>query len=208
MAPVRGGRRSSKGGLRVAQKRFANGRREELLDGVMGIIAARGFSEVKVAEMAEELHCSVATLYKIAPNKDSLVALAIRHWAEETLEFAEARAKQGSTASDRARRYYLAGVERVRPLSHAFRSDMERFESSRLAYRALSDAFIDRFVELLDDAVKAGEIRPANTRLLAHVMRQMAFVVRDEPVLLASGLTADQAMLEVDRLIWDGLRTR
>ena len=190
------------------QKRLANGRREELLDGVMQIIAARGFSEVRIAEMADELHCSVASLYKIAPNKDSLVALAIRRWGVLTLEYAEARAQQGTTASDRARLYFRAGAERLRPLSHTFRTDMERFESSRLAYRALSDGFIDRFVELLDNAVEAGEIRDTNTRFLAHVFRQMAVVIRDERALLDSGLTAEQALLQVDSLIWDGLRTR
>jgi len=36
------------------------------------------------------------------------------------------------------------------------------------------------FVELLDDAAMAGEIGPANTRFLAHVLRQIAFVVRDK----------------------------
>ena len=51
----------------------------------MRIIAARGFSEVHVAEIARELRCSVATLYKIAPSKDSLVLLAIARWGELTL---------------------------------------------------------------------------------------------------------------------------
>jgi AcrR family transcriptional regulator len=192
----------------MARKRLADGRREELLDGVMQIIAARGFSDVRIVEMAEELHCSVASLYKIAPNKDSLVALAIRRWGEQTLQYTEAYAQRGASASDRARNYYLSGAERLHPLSHAFREDMERFESSRLAYRAVSDGFIDRFVELLDDAVDAGEIKPMKTLFLAHVFRQMAVVVRDERTLQTSGLTAEQALLQVDQMIWDGIRTR
>jgi AcrR family transcriptional regulator len=192
----------------MARRRLADGRREELLDGVMQIIAARGFSDVRIVEMAEELHCSVASLYKIAPNKDSLVALAIRRWGGQTLEQAQVSAENGVTASERARLYFRTGAERLHPLSHAFREDMERFESSRLAYRAVSDGFIDRFVELLDDAVDAGEIRPMSTLFLAQVFRQMAVVVRDERTLQTSGLTAEQALLEVDRMIWDGLRTK
>ena len=46
------------------------------------IIAERGFSQVTIAELARELHCSAATLYKIAPSKDSLILLAIARWAE------------------------------------------------------------------------------------------------------------------------------
>jgi len=187
---------------------LSEGRREELLDGVMEIIAAHGFSQVRVSDLARELRCSVASLYKIAPNKDSLVALAIARWGALTLEYAEDHSRQGTTASDRARLYFRAGAERLRPLSHAFREDMERFESSRLAYRIVSDGFIDRFDELLDEAVESGELRPVNTRFLTHVFRQMAVVIRDERALAESGLTATEALMEVDGFIWDGLRTR
>jgi hypothetical protein len=56
-------------------RRLADGRREELLDGVMRISSARG-SSLNVTELAREPHCSVATLYKIAPSKDSLMVRA------------------------------------------------------------------------------------------------------------------------------------
>ena len=77
-------------------KRLAKGRREELLDGVMGIIAARGFSGVRISELAAELHCSVASLYKIAPSKDSLVLLAIGRWQELTFANLELCAERGT----------------------------------------------------------------------------------------------------------------
>ena len=115
-------------------RRLDDGRREELLDGVMRIIAARGFSEVRTAEIARELRCSVATLYKLAPSKDSLVVLAIARWGELTFADLETRARQGQTASERARAYFRAGAESLRPLSLAFYADIERFESTRLAW--------------------------------------------------------------------------
>ena len=61
-------------------KRLANGRAEELLDGVMRIVAARGFSELKMSDLARELRCFVATLYKLAPGKTDLVILALERW--------------------------------------------------------------------------------------------------------------------------------
>jgi AcrR family transcriptional regulator len=190
-------------------KRLAGGRAEELLDGVMGIIAEKGFSGLKVTDLAPQLHCSVATLYKIASSKDSLVVLAIARWGERTLGDIEARAQQGATASDRARAYFRAGAESIHPLSLEFFADVERFESTRLAWRTtVVDPYIDRFVELVLSAQEAGEVRPVNTRFLGEMLRQVGFVTRDERVLSASGLTAEQAVLEVDRMIWDGIRTR
>jgi AcrR family transcriptional regulator len=190
------------------RRRLDDERRGELLDGVMEIIAARGFSDVRTAELARELHCSESTLYKIAPSKDSLIVLAIARWGERVLAQFDARARRGRTAGDRARIYFHAGAESLRTWSHELRADIERYESTRAAYRSVSDRFIDRFVVLLDEAVAAGEVDAVNTRFLAPVFRAMALVVRDERVLAASGLTAEQAILEIDRVIWDGIARR
>ena len=188
-------------------RRLDDNRRNELLDGVMRIVAARGFSEVRIAEIARELRCSAATLYRIGPSKDSLVLLAIARWGERTFADLEARAAKGETASERARAYFRAGAESLHPMSLAFYADIARFESTRLVWRTtVVDRYIDRFIELVQGAEDAGEIRPVNTRFLGEILRQIGFVTRDERVLSASGLTSEQAVLEVDALLWDGMR--
>jgi AcrR family transcriptional regulator len=188
-------------------RRLDDERRAELLDGVMRIIAARGFAEVQVAEMARELHCSVATLYKIAPSKDSLVLLAIARWGELALADLEVRAQTGTTASECARLYFRTGAEKTHSLSLAFYADVDRFESTRLAWwTVVVERYLVRFVELVQAAEDAGEIRPVNIRFLAEVLRGISVVTRSEPVLSASGLTHEEAVLQVDSLLWEGLR--
>jgi AcrR family transcriptional regulator len=188
------------------RKRLDEDRRDELLDGVMRIIAERGFSQVTIAELARELRCSAATLYKIAPSKDSLVLLAIARWAHVTFADMEARSAKGKTASERARIYFRVGAERTRPLSLTFYADIGRYESTRLAWwTGVAERYIDRFVELLDAAEKAGEIRPASTHFLAEVLRQISSLTRNDEVLRASGLTHEEAVLEIDSLMWEGL---
>jgi AcrR family transcriptional regulator len=192
---------------KTVPRRLDDKRRAELLDGVMRIIAARGFAEVQVSEMARELHCSVATLYKIAASKDSLVLLAIARWGELTFAHLETRAASGNTASERARAYFRAGAESLHPMSLTFYADIARFESTRLAWRtAIVDRYIDRFVELVRGAEDAGEVRRVNVRFLGEVLRQIGFVTRDERVLSTSGLSSELAVLEVDALLWEGLR--
>ena len=66
---------------------------------------------------------------------------------------------------------------------------------------------MNRFVELLDAAGEAGEVRPMNTLFLAQALRQLSLAIRDERALRASGLTTEEAALLVDSLIWDGIRT-
>ena len=188
-------------------RRLDDERRSELLDGVMRIIAARGFSQVPISEIAGDLRCSAATLYKIAPSKDSLVLLAIARWGDIAFARLETRAAQAGTTSNRARAYFRAGAEALHPFSLAFFVDIERFESTRLAWRTgVVDRYIDRFVELVREAEEAGEIRQVNIRFLAEVLRQIGFITRDERALSASGITSEEAVFEVDSLLWDGMR--
>ena len=190
-------------------KRLAGGRREEILDGVMDIIAARGFTDVGMAELARELKCSVSTLYKIAPNKDSLILLALGSWGEQGLMEMERRSSGCPRACDRARAYYTTAAEFIGTLSPQFREEVERFESTRLLWMAaIEEPFLTRFVELLNLAVEEGEVRPLNTTLIAEMVRRLSAVVRDERILRAAGVTAQQAALEIDAMIWTGIAER
>ena len=119
------------------------------------------------------------------------------------------RAQHGKTASERARAYFRAGAKSTHSLSLAFYADVERFESARLAWwTGVVERYLDRFVELVQLAEDAGEIRPVNVRFFAEVLRGISVVTRSERVLSASELTHEQAVLEVDSLLWDGVSTR
>jgi AcrR family transcriptional regulator len=191
------------------RRRLDNGRREELLDGVTTITAARGFSEVGIAEMAQELHCSQSSLYKIAPSKDRLIVLAIRRWGDRASEAAEVRAQRGGSASERARAFFRAEMGSMHSLSERFYADIGRYEWARLAWcSSVMEPFLKRFLELVQLAVDAGEIRPVNTRLLAEVLKQVLLVLRNKRVLLAAGLTVEEATLEADSFLWDGVLSR
>jgi gluconokinase len=172
----------------------------------MRICAARGFSDLKMADLARELRCSVATLYKLAPSKTDLVILALQRWGEQLLTGIDARAAACSTPSEQARVYYREGADGLRALSPAFRRDTEYFEATRRAYREIvSNRFIERFSALLEEAAEAGEIRPVNVRFTVGMFRYIAFAIRDEDLLAEAGLTAREALLEVDRMLWDGM---
>ena len=186
--------------------RLDDERRLELLDGVVDIIIERGFSDVTVSEMANELHCSVSSLYKIASNKDGLIVLAIARWGDIALEHMEARSLRGVTAIERARLYWHAAVDIIRIQSHEFRNDIDRYESARLAYGNISNHFIQRFVELLEEAVDSKEIEPINSCFVVHIFRQIAFVIRDEQILEKCDLNASQALEQMDRIIWNGIK--
>lgn len=199
---------STEGGSVVA-KRLNSGRREELLEGVMQIIGERGFSEVRISEMARELKCSATSLYKIAPDKHSLVIVAIAHWAGIALSALEDCMPRSATASERARCYWLAGARAIHPLSVTFWADIGHFDSTKHTWQTLVvDPFVERFVELVQSGVDAGEIRPVNIRFLAETLQAMSVVLRDESALRSSGLSSERGMMELDALVWEGILAR
>ena len=188
-------------------KRLANGRAEELLDGVMRIVAARGFSELKMSDLARELHCSVATLYKLAPSKTDLVILALA-----AVGRAPARRYRCPGACNAPRRPLGLGPTTAKeptacasclPLFAATSSILKRPGGPIERSCPIGSSSASRRCSTRPR--EAGEIRPINVRFAVGMFRYIAFAVRDEDLLAAAGLTAREAMLEVDKMIWDGV---
>ncbi len=136
------------------------------------------------------------------------MVVAVAHWGEVKLARAEADSQQGSKASDRARLYVRSAAEAIRPLSHAFRRDLERFGSVRHAFTTITDRFVDRLAGLIEEAAGSGEVRPINARFAAEFIRYSSAAVRDESLLERAGLSAAEGMLAFDTIVWEGLLPR
>ena len=67
------------------------------------------------------------------------------------------------------------------------------------------DPYLERFVELVDVAKAEGDIRNVNVTLLSLMLGQISAITRDKEMLRAAGLTGEEAVLEIDRLLWDGI---
>ena len=126
------------------------------------------------------------------------MVVAVAHWGEVKLARAEANSQQGSKASDRAQVWNRA-AEAIRPLSHAFRRDLERFGSVRHAFTTITDRFVDRLAGLIEEAAgSAAKFGPINARFAAEFIRYSSAAVRDESLLERAGLSAAEGMLAFD----------
>ena len=192
----------------MSPRRVAAGRTDELLDGVMAIIAGEGFASLKVSDLARRLNCSTGTLYRIAPSKESLVIAAISRWAEASLLKMTAEAETAASAAARARRFYELLIEDTFRLSEKMRADVVRFESTRRLYQEFSDRAIRQHAVYLDEAIAAGEVRPIDTGFFTAVLRQVGQLLSDRAALEAVGVDRDDAMSQVDTILWEGLLPR
>ena len=62
------------------RQRLDAARRDDLLTRVVDIFLSNGFSSVTVSAFAQQLWCSKAMLYSVAPTKEQLVNLATRQF--------------------------------------------------------------------------------------------------------------------------------
>ena len=60
------------------RQRLNAARRDDPLARVVDIFLSNGFSSVTVSALAQQLRCSKAMLYSVAPTKEQLVNLATR----------------------------------------------------------------------------------------------------------------------------------
>lgn len=73
-----------------ARQRLDAARREDLLARVVDIFVSNGFSSVTVSALAQQLWCSKATRYRVAPTKEQLVILATKQFLGSPAERIEA----------------------------------------------------------------------------------------------------------------------
>ena len=97
----------------LPRQRLNAARRDDPLARVVDIFLSNGFSSVTVSALAQQLRCSKAALYRVAPTKEQLVILATKQFFGSSAKRIEASA----AAETRPRRHivtYLGGVADAR----------------------------------------------------------------------------------------------
>lgn len=55
-------------------------RQADLLERLVALLTAQGFSDLTLDDLAERLRCSKTTLYQLARSKQGLVVEAVKHY--------------------------------------------------------------------------------------------------------------------------------
>ena len=68
------------------RRRRDDGRHERLVGELEELLLAEGFTALTVDDIAARLHCSKATLYRIASSKEQLVVTVTKHFVRQAAE--------------------------------------------------------------------------------------------------------------------------
>jgi AcrR family transcriptional regulator len=171
-------------------------RRSELAGQIEAIVLEGGFLDLQVGDLATRLRCSRSTLYKLAPGKDELILATLRGIHERAAAEALRVAMLRERPSERVVAYLDALSIHQRMGSMKYLQDSMAWPPSKALFdqtMVAASAMLGRFIE---DGVRSGDLAPVNSAFAAHLVLLGGGAVRDPHVLMACGLTGEQALLE------------
>ncbi|MEV6165529.1 helix-turn-helix domain-containing protein [Streptomyces sp. NPDC052052] len=172
--------------------------RHRLLSAAAGLFAERGFDQVSVAEIAEAADVSKMTVFNYFAGKEDLVLAPLEEHIGDVARVVRDRAV-GESATDAARRQFLAAVEAHdpsvgmsdAPLALELRRLIQETPALLIRAHASSLRSLDLLAEVLvDEGEEPALVRIAAAQLIAT---RNGLIVHNQLRLLA-GESADQVV--------------
>lgn len=176
-------------------------RQLDLLERLVTLMAAEGFSDFTLDELAHRMRCSKTTLYRLADSKQELVVEVVKQYFRAAVVTVEQRL---ATEADPERRItaYLTGVaEHLQPLSRAFMDDLTSFAPAAEVYRRNTAAAADRIRTLVAEGVTAGAFRPVHAAFAGEMVAATMFEIQRGELFERLDMSDSQAYAELLSLV-------
>jgi AcrR family transcriptional regulator len=181
---------------RIATSR-RTARQSDLLQRLVALLAAEGFADFTLDELAERLSCSKTTLYALASSKHELVVEAVKEYFRGAARTVEASVAAAPDPAARVTAYLEAVATQLRPLSRQFMDDLARFAPANEVYRRNTAAAADRIRELIAAGVEAGAFRPVHAAFAGEMVAATMFEVQRGEMFARLELTDAEAYAEL-----------
>ncbi len=176
-------------------------RQVDLLDRLVALMAAEGFSRFTLDDLAERLRCSKTTLYALAPTKQELVVEVVKQYFRSAVVIVEARVDTASAPSEKVVAYLHAVAEYLQPLSRVFMDDLSAFAPAAAVYRQNTAAAADRIRALIAEGVTAGAFRPVHAAFVAEIAAVAMFEIQRGEMFARLEMSDAEAYAELASLV-------
>jgi AcrR family transcriptional regulator len=168
-------------------------RREEILDAARRVFAARGFKGTTIADIAEEAHVALGTIYLYFPSKDDVFA-ALSERCGELLVQAIAGVPPASTLEETVRNridnvFRVCGGNR-----DLLRLVVLNTDPGSAAERRINAAREGRDRPLIDElarAIEAGAVRAGDPAIMARMIQGLVSIAVYQAFCVSDGSDAD-----------------
>ena len=166
----------------------------------------KGIPDLTMSELASKLKISLRTLYEIAPSKDQLITMTIDNILRRLGKDALDEISTIQSPFKKLQKYLSAVNQAVGPKFDKFMKDLSNVGGSS-AMADYHEDFITGYIEkLLNDALKAKEIRKIDTRAFAILLGGIGREFSKEKNRISIDVSPEQSANSITRVILDGIR--
>ncbi|HET7533885.1 MAG TPA: TetR/AcrR family transcriptional regulator [Nocardioidaceae bacterium] len=176
-------------------------RQVDLLDRLVELMAAEGFSQFTLDDLAERLRCSKTTLYALAPTKQQLVVEVVKQYFRSAVVTVEARVAAVEDPPARVVAYLDAVAEYLQPLSRSFMDDLSAFAPAAEVYRQNTAAAAERIRGLIAEGVDTGAFRPVHAAFVAEIVAVAMFEIQRGEMFARLEMSDAEAYAELASLV-------
>lgn len=126
-------------------------RREAVLHELVDIFLVEGFSDLNLADLAGQVHCSKSTLYTLAPSKEQLIVSVVRRFFRRATDRVEVSLDSKASPLERLHNYLMSISAELAPASAVFFADLDAFAPAREIYRQNTYIAAQRVQDLVGD---------------------------------------------------------
>ena len=166
----------------------------------------KGIPDLTMSELASKLKISLRTLYEIAPSKDQLITMTIDNILTRLGKDALDEISTIQSPFKKLQKYLSTVNQAVGPKFDKFMKDLSNVSGSS-AMADYHEDFITGYIEkLLNDALKAKEIRKIDTRAFAILLGGIGREFSKEKNRISIDVSHEQSANSITRVILDGIR--
>ena len=186
-------------------RKLTGDRRSELLQQLEELFLRAGFAHLTIDALTEELHCSKSTLYAIAPSRDELVIVVIKHFFRTAAGRIESQVAAIDHPRDRIASY-LAGVGReMSRVSARSYADMVTHEITRSIYDHNSRVAAARVHSMIQEGIESGAFRQLHAEFVGEAISLLIEGIQEGALLQRTGLSSGEAYRELSSLVLGSL---
>jgi AcrR family transcriptional regulator len=176
-------------------------RQVELLDRLVALLAAEGFADFTLDDLARRLSCSKTTLYALADSKQELVVEVVKQYFRAAVDAVEARVAAVADPTGQVTAYLTAVAEQLAPLSRAFMDDLAGFAPANDVYRRNTAAAASRIRALIAAGVEDGVFRPVHAAFVGEMVAATMFEIQRGEMFARLELSDAEAYAELASLV-------
>jgi AcrR family transcriptional regulator len=182
-------------------------RQAELLDRLLSLFLAEGFSRFTLDDLAAELRCSKTTLYALAPSKEQLAVEVVKYYFKNATAEVETAVVRQTRPDRRIATYLNAVADALKPASRTFLDDVAGFAPARSVYERNTRIATERVRSLIAEGIASKEFRSVHTAFAAEMVAHTMQAIQRGDIARRTGLNDAESYRELASFVLHSLRT-